>query len=322
MRCFCSCYLYPYRNYTAQDVETLKKISVYRKLGISIKDIQSLLETGDKSILLRIYQEKVQEKVLKDSELEALKQFIDDGDADKANEALDYQTVENAIESLLPGKEWGDYFKSHFKPFLNVRLKTLEQKQALQNILEYCDETTLKVPFIMGIGAKMIGGIAQETRTVDEMIAYYRDMSESEYERLKEKALTGAKMKNGIMKYHPAFVAQRKMQKELQNKGYNDIFIPNLMVLSPQYVCVRNPYNPKQVTKYSLSPEVVDLIAFCTKNPLPMLPLLDELKPYGQYWFVTITPYGKDIEPNVPDKETVMEGFKALTDVVGVDSMG
>ena len=221
-----------YRNYTAQDVETLKKISVYRKLGISIKDIQSLLETGDKSILLRIYQEKVQEKVLKDTELEALKQFIDDGDADKANEALDYQTVENAIESLLPGKEWGDYFKSHFKPFLNVRLKTLEQKQALHNILEYCDETTLKVPFIMGIGAKMIGGIEQETRNADEMIAYYRDMSESEYERLKEKVWKGAKMKNGIMKYHPVFVAQRKMQKELQNKGYNDIFIPNSKMLS------------------------------------------------------------------------------------------
>lgn len=88
------------------------------------------------------------------------------------------------------------------------------------------------------------------------------------------------------------------------------------------YVCVRNPYNPKQVTKYSLSPEVVDLITFCTKNPLPMLPFLDELKSYGQYWFVTITPYGNDIEPNVPDKETVMEGFKALSDVVGVDSMG
>lgn len=88
------------------------------------------------------------------------------------------------------------------------------------------------------------------------------------------------------------------------------------------YVCVRNPYNPKQVTKYSLSPEVVDLIAFCTKNPLPMLPFLDKLKPYGQYWFVTITPYGRDIEPNVPDKETVMEGFKELSDVVGADSMG
>ncbi len=52
-----------------------------------------------------------------------MKQFIDDGNADKANEILDYQTVENAIESLLPGKEWGDYLKSHFKPFLNVRFK-------------------------------------------------------------------------------------------------------------------------------------------------------------------------------------------------------
>ena len=76
------------------------------------------------------------------------------------------------------------------------------------------------------------------------------------------------------------------------------------------------------MTKYNLSPEVVDLIAFCTKNPLPMLPFLDALKPYGQYWFVTITPYGRDIEPNVPDKETVMEGFKKLSDVVGVDSIG
>ena len=224
-----------YRNYSAQDVEILKRISVYRKLGIGIKDIRILLESGDKRILLRIYQEKLQEKALQESELKALKQFIDDDNVDKANELLDYQTVENAVESLLPEKEWGDYFKSHFKPFLNVRLKTPEQKQALRNILAYCDETTLKVPLIMRIGVKMAGGITQEIRTADEMIAYYRDMSESEYERLKEMVWKGVKLKTGIMKYHPAFVAQRKMQKEFQDKGYNDIFIPNLMVLSPQY---------------------------------------------------------------------------------------
>ena len=88
------------------------------------------------------------------------------------------------------------------------------------------------------------------------------------------------------------------------------------------FVCVRNPYNPNQVTRYSLSPEVVDLIAFCTKNPAPMLPYLDELKNYGQYWFVTITPYGRDIEPNVPDKEAVMRSFQQLSEAVGVDSIG
>ena len=85
---------------------------------------------------------------------------------------------------------------------------------------------------------------------------------------------------------------------------------------------VRNPYNPSQVTRYSISPDVVDLIAFCTKNPAPMLPHMDVLKPYGQYWFVTITPYGKEIEPNVPNKEIVMADFKKLSDIVGVDSMG
>lgn len=224
-----------YRNYSVQDVETLKKISVYRKLGIGIKDIQSLLESGDKSILLRIYQEKLQEKSLRESELAALKQFIEDGNADKANELLDYQTVENAMESLLPGKEWGGYLKSHFRPFLNVRLRTPEQKQALKNLLAYCDETTLKVPFIMEMGVRLAGGILKETRTADEMIAYYRDMSESEYERLKKMVWKGAKMKSGILKYHPSFAAQRRMQKEFQDKGYNDLFIPNLMILSPKY---------------------------------------------------------------------------------------
>ena len=224
-----------YRNYSKQDVDTLKKISVYRKLGIGIKDIQKLLKTDNKSILLHIYQEKLQEHVLQDSELKALKQFIDDGNADKANELLDYQTVENAIESLLPGKEWTNYFKSHFKPFLNIKLITPEQKQALQNILEYCDKTTLKIPFMMQIGMKIANTISQESRTADEMIAYYRDMNENEYSKLKEKVYAGVKMKTGMMKYHPSFIAQRKMQKELQNKGYNDIFLPNLMVLSPKY---------------------------------------------------------------------------------------
>ena len=88
------------------------------------------------------------------------------------------------------------------------------------------------------------------------------------------------------------------------------------------YVLVRNPYNERQVTRYRLTPDVVDLIAFCTKNPAPMLPYRNVLKPYGQYWFVTITPYGRDIEPNVPDKEKVMDDFKKLSDIVGVDSMG
>lgn len=224
-----------YRNYTKEDVETLKKISIYRKLGICIDDIKKLLEANDKRILLDVYHQKLQEKQTQESELEALKEYIDDGDPDKANELLDYETIENAIESMLPEEEWADYLISHFKPFLNVRIKTSEQKQALKNILEYCENTSLKTPFMMKLGIKLSGGIVKETRTADEMISYYRDMSEEEYERLKDGVLKGAKLKSGILKYHPSYIAQRKMMKEYQDKGYNDIFIPNLMILSPKY---------------------------------------------------------------------------------------
>lgn len=88
------------------------------------------------------------------------------------------------------------------------------------------------------------------------------------------------------------------------------------------YVLVRNPYHPSSVTKYRINPDVIDLIAFCTKNPAPMFEYMDILKPYGQYWFVTITPYGKEIEPNTPDKLQVIKDFKTLSKSVGVDSIG
>ncbi len=92
--------------------------------------------------------------------------------------------------------------------------------------------------------------------------------------------------------------------------------------LKAGFVMVRNPYDPRSVTRYRLSPDVVDVIGFCTKDPSPMLPHMALLKPYGQYWYVTVTPYGREIEPHVPNKMKVIDTFKRLSDVVGIDSMG
>ncbi|WP_026525085.1 DUF1848 domain-containing protein [Butyrivibrio sp. MB2005] len=88
------------------------------------------------------------------------------------------------------------------------------------------------------------------------------------------------------------------------------------------FVCVRNPYNPVQVSRYVINPEVVDAIGFCSKNPEPFFPYLDLVKDFGQFWYVTITPYGKDIEPMVPDKERVIESFKFLSGKVGTKAIG
>ena len=87
------------------------------------------------------------------------------------------------------------------------------------------------------------------------------------------------------------------------------------------YVMVRNPYYPSLVTKFSLDPKVVDVIGFCTKNPHPMLKYLDDLKDYGQFWYVSITAYDKDLEPNVPNIDAVIEDFKFLSNKLGKNAV-
>lgn len=85
------------------------------------------------------------------------------------------------------------------------------------------------------------------------------------------------------------------------------------------FVDVRNPYYGEQVARYRLTRDVVDCIAFCTKNPRPLLPYIEELKAtgIGLYFFVTITPYEKDVEPNVPEKSEVIESFTELSHSLG-----
>lgn len=87
------------------------------------------------------------------------------------------------------------------------------------------------------------------------------------------------------------------------------------------FVMVRNPYNPNSVTKYVLSPTVVDCINFCTKNPVPIINRLDEIKNFRQIWHITITPYDKDIEPRVPAKADVIESVIRLSNIVGKEKI-
>ena len=83
------------------------------------------------------------------------------------------------------------------------------------------------------------------------------------------------------------------------------------------YACVRNPMNHLQVSKIRLTPDVADGFVFWTKNPAPMLSRLNELRDYAYYFQFTLTPYGKDIEPNLPVKIKLLSTFHRLSDQVG-----
>ena len=87
------------------------------------------------------------------------------------------------------------------------------------------------------------------------------------------------------------------------------------------FVYVRNPYAKNHIYSYKIDPELIDCIIFTTKNPRPMFRNLEKIDKFNQYWHVTITPYGKEIEPNVPPVDEVIDSFKFLSERLGKEKV-
>lgn len=88
--------------------------------------------------------------------------------------------------------------------------------------------------------------------------------------------------------------------------------------LEEGFVDVRNPFNPKMVSRIMM--EDVDLLFFCTKNPIPILDKIKDIK-QKVYFHITLTPYKKDIEPNLPSKKEIIEAIKKLSKIIGKENI-
>ncbi|MBN2406199.1 MAG: DUF1848 domain-containing protein [Elusimicrobia bacterium] len=97
---------------------------------------------------------------------------------------------------------------------------------------------------------------------------------------------------------------------------YSDWFISRL---KEGYALVRNPYRPNLVRKVSLDPAITDIIVFWTKDPLNMMNKLDYMDKagYKYYFLITVTGYGKELEPNVRGRDAVLKTFKELSGRIG-----
>ena len=154
---------------------------------------------------------------------------------------LDYETIGKAIQDMIPGF-YGYYFMNHFLPYLQIKIETKEQEEAYKRIIEFWDNADIKIPLLMKLNSFIMYKLlpkqemSKMVEKMDEKTKELINISEEEYEKLKEQTRKGVKMKNSILfKYHPAFILQRKFMKRLQDSGYNDIFIPNMILLSPKY---------------------------------------------------------------------------------------
>lgn len=228
-----------YRNYTKNDISLLKEISSYRKMGIGLSDIKKIL--NDKSVLKQILIEKKKEITTSKNELEALENFIENSNIEELYDSVDYKTIADAIQNSIPGF-YGYYFLNHFLPYLQIRIQTQEQQEAYNRIIEFWDNTNIRIPFLMKLNSWIMFKLNSEKslkskiEQIDSQIKKMLNPTEEEYEKLKKKVNEGYKLKNSIFyKYSLAGISQRKFMKELQNKGYNDIFIPSMIALSPKY---------------------------------------------------------------------------------------
>ena len=84
------------------------------------------------------------------------------------------------------------------------------------------------------------------------------------------------------------------------------------------FLDVRNPFYPKQVSRIYF--EDVDLIVFCTKNPIPILKHLKTIK-IPIIFQITLTPYKKDIEPYVPPKGLIIKAIKKIANLIGSENI-
>ncbi len=228
-----------YRNYTDKDISLLKEISSYRKMGIGLSDIKKIL--NDKSVLKQILIEKKKEITISQNELEALEKFIENNNIEELYDSVDYKTLADAIQNSIPGF-YGYYFLNHFLPYLQIRIQTKEQQEAYNRLIEFWDNTNIRIPFLMKLNSWILFKLNSkkspivQIEQIDSQIKEMLNPTEEEYEKLKKKVNDGYKLKNSIFyKYSLIGISQRKFMKELQNKGYNDIFIPSMIALSPKY---------------------------------------------------------------------------------------
>lgn len=76
----------------------------------------------------------------------------------------------------------------------------------------------------------------QTAKRMESQIQQYLHPTEKEYVQLREQVRKNVQLKNSLLyRYHPAFISQRRFMRHLQDQGYNDIFIPSMIALSPPY---------------------------------------------------------------------------------------
>ena len=230
-----------YRDYTEDDLDTLRRIQLYRKLGVGLADIRRILTGQGEGILADVLERRRAELAEGAQTLAALEAILrtGEGDAAKLDEAVDYPTILDAIRAQLPGL-WGGYIAAHFAPYLQMRIETPEQREAYQTVLAFWDEPK-RFPLSMRVAALLArlmphADPARASAAMDARVQAMLQPTPKQYDAMLAQVRRAVRLrKNPLIRYAPGEVLKRRAMRAMQACGYNDVFIPAMKRLSPAY---------------------------------------------------------------------------------------
>lgn len=233
-----------YRDFSEQDMEILKKIALFRRLGLSIFEIRSVLANSDelKSILykktLELEQEKVKQDILKrlcnGESLEKLEQEI--------NNINSKSIIIKKLMELFPSY-YGKFICLNFSRYLTGKIETNEQMEAFKEIIDFFDNVPdIEIPkdlqeyldeylekYSSEEWQEQMNNIIQvkdkNIRNIDEFVRNNKEVLDqyNEYKKTEE------------FKNSPANRLMELMKQVCSTNGYYEKFIPAMRRLSPLY---------------------------------------------------------------------------------------
>jgi DNA-binding transcriptional MerR regulator len=231
-----------YRDFSNTDIECLKKISVLRKLGLSIEEIKKVLadETGDTLKKLSVRNElNVQRERSKNAILDQLgcgKSYIEiSADLDAIEQSA---TITEKLLDAFPGY-YGRFLSLHWACYLNEPIITDEQKSTYAKIIAFLDNVP-SLNFPENIQA-YIDEAMQNIRTVD--INYMNEKTKQSIENPEAFLSENKELLENYLAYiqsdeyinSPMYQLKCLLFEFNKTSGYYEIFIPAMKILSPSY---------------------------------------------------------------------------------------
>lgn len=230
-----------YRDFSDSEIERLKKIAILRKLGLSVSDIQAVLDDRYKAALSNILTKKAFEIEAMEEKQKLLQKLAQNQDWEYIRlqlESLEQkQTISERLSNVFPGY-YGRYVSLHFASYLNEPMISQEQHEAFETIISFLDRIDLKIPDDL-----------QEY--LDELTKHFDKSHAADISRNMERAVNDPEkfiedhheMLERYMAYKqsdeykglPAHRIQELFAAFNRESGYYDIFIPAMKQLSQSY---------------------------------------------------------------------------------------